>query len=192
MDVTLPVEAVRGKIYLIRGQKVLLDEDLAELYEVETKRLNEQVRRNISRFSDDFMFQLNADEYAALRSQFATLKTGRGGHRKYLPCVFTEHGVAMLSSILNSERAVQVNITIMRAFVQMREFAASNRVMAHRLDKLEKIYDSQFKVVFDAIRQLMEPQVKGQMDIGGGLAGRCYLFIYLGGAWRDAVIYLSI
>jgi len=165
MDVTLPVEAVRGKIYLIRGQKVLLDADLAKLYGVETKRLNEQVRRNISRFPD-FLFQFNADEYAALRSQFATLKTGRGGHRKYLPCVFTEQGVAMLSSILNSERAVQVNITIMRAFVQMREFAASNRVMARRLDDLEKKYDSQFKVVFDAIRQLMEPQVKGKKDIG--------------------------
>ena len=166
MDVTLPVEAVRGKIYLIRGQKVLLDEDLAELYGVETKRLNEQVRRNISRFPDDFMFQLNADENASLRSQFATLKTGRGGHRKYLPSVFTEQGVAMLSSVLNSERAVQVNITIMRAFVQMREFAASNRVLTRRLDDLENKYDSQFKAVFDAIRQLMATPVKGEKQIG--------------------------
>jgi hypothetical protein len=166
MDVTLPVEAVRGEIYLIRGQKVLLDEDLAELYGVETKRLNEQVRRNISRFPDDFMFQLNADENASLRSQFATLKTGRGGHRKYLPSVFTEQGVAMLSSVLNSERAVQVNITIMRAFVQMREFAASNRILTRRLDDLEKKYDSQFKAVFDAIRQLTAPPVKGKKQIG--------------------------
>ena len=166
MDVTLPVEAVRGKIYLIRGQKVLLDEDLAELYGVETKRLNEQVRRNISRFPDDFMFQLNADENASLRSQFATLKTARGGHRKYLPSVFTEQGVAMLSSVLNSERAVQVNITIMRAFVQMREFAASNRVLTRRLDDLENKYDRQFKAVFDAIRQLMAPPVKGKVQIG--------------------------
>jgi hypothetical protein len=166
MDVTLPVEAVRGEIYLIHGQKVLLDKDLAELYGVETKRLNEQVRRNISRFPDDFMFQLNADEYAALRSQFATLKTGRGGHRKYLPCVFTEQGVAMLSSVLNSERAVQVNITIMRAFVQMHEIAASNRMLARRLDELEKKYDGQFNVIFDAIRQLMAPPVKGEKQIG--------------------------
>ena len=166
MDASLPVEAVRGKIYLIRGQKVLLDEDLAELYGVETKRLNEQVRRNITRFPEDFMFQLSADEYTSLKSHFATLKTGRGAHRKYLPCAFTEQGVAMLSSVLNSERAVQVNITIMRAFVQMREFAASNRVMARRLDDLEKKYDSQFKVVFDAIRQIMEPQAKGKKDIG--------------------------
>ena len=104
MDVTLPVEAVRGKIYLIRGQKVLLDEDLAALYGVETKRLNEQVRRNISRFPD-FLFQFNADEYAALRSQFATLKTGRGGHRKYLPCVFTEQGVKLTIGMLVKEKS---------------------------------------------------------------------------------------
>jgi len=166
MDASLPVEAVRGKIYLIRGQKVLLDEDLAELYGVETKRLNEQVRRNITRFPEDFMFQLSADEYTSLKSHFATLKTGRGAHRKYLPCAFTEQGVAMLSSVLNSERAVQVNITIMRAFVQMREFAASNRVLARRLDELEQKYDSQFKAVFDAIRQLMTPPVTKRKSIG--------------------------
>jgi hypothetical protein len=169
MDITLPVEAVRGKIYLIRGQKVLLDADLAELYGVGTKVLNQAVKRNVSRFPEDFMFQLSEEEYVgwdALRSQNVTLKRGRGTHRKYLPYVFTEQGVAMLSSVLNSERAVQVNITIMRAFVQMREFAASNRVMARRLDDLEKKYDSQFKVVFDAIRQIMEPQAKGKKDIG--------------------------
>jgi hypothetical protein len=166
MDVTLPVESLKGKIYLIRGQKVLLDSDLAEMYGVDTKRLNEQVRRNISRFPADFMFQLDETEHAFLRSHFATLKSGRGGHRKYRPYVFTEQGVAMLSSVLNSERAVQVNIAIMRAFVEMREMAVSNRVVAKRLDELEQKYDSQFKIVFDAIRQLMTPSEPKRKKIG--------------------------
>lgn len=166
MNVSLPVDVVRSKIYLIRGQKVLLDKDLADMYGVDTKRLNEQVRRNITRFPADFMFQLNEDEYASLRSQFATLKGGRGAHRKYLPNVFTEQGVAMLSSVLNSEQAVQVNIAIMRAFVQLREFAASNRVLSKRLDEMEQKYDSRFKVVFDAIRQLMTPPGKDKRKIG--------------------------
>lgn len=166
MDVMLPEEVVRGKIYRIRGQKVMLDEDLAYLYEVETKRLNEQVRRNISRFPADFMFQLSEDEYAALRSQFATLKSGRGGHRKYLPYAFTEQGVSMLSSVLNSERAVQVNIAIMRAFVQLREMISTNKDLSRRLDDLEKKYDSQFRVVFDAIRQLMTTPEPKKRKIG--------------------------
>jgi hypothetical protein len=169
MNMTIPVELVKGRIYLIRGQKVLLDEDLAEMYGVETKRLNEQVRRNISRFPADFMFQLDECEYAGLRSQSATLKGGRGAHRKYLPNVFTEQGIAMLSSVLNSERAVQVNIAIMRAFVQMRELAASNRELARRLDELEKKFaghDRQFVAVFDAIRRMVQPEEKGRKMIG--------------------------
>jgi len=107
MDVSVPMEVIKGKIYLIRGQKVLLDSDLAVIYEVDTKRLNEQVRRNISRFPSDFMFQLSSEEYVNLKSHFATSSSGHGG-RRHLPNVFTEQGVAMLSSVLNSERAVQV------------------------------------------------------------------------------------
>ena len=159
---TIPVERVKGKIYLLRGQKVLLDADLADLYGVETKVLNQAVRRNLDRFPQDFMFQLSEEEYTgwgSLRSQSVTLKPGRGTHRKYLPYVFTEQGVAMLSSVLRSERAVQVNIAIMRAFVQLRELAASTRELARRLDDLEKQvvgHDQALVSVFDAMRQLMD------------------------------------
>jgi len=139
----------------------MLDTDLAELYRVTTKRLNERVRRNIKRFPSDFMFQLTKEEEESLRSQIATLKGGRGQHRKYLPYVFTEQGVAMLSSVLNSERAVQVNIEIMRAFVRLRELMSTHKDLARKLETLEKKYDAQFKVVFDAIRQLMtQPEPK--------------------------------
>ena len=134
----------------------MLDTDLAELYNVPTKRLNEQVRRNSGRFPEDFVFQLTPEEADSLRSQFATSKMGRGG-RRYLPYAFTEQGVAMLSSVLNSERAVQVNIAIMRTFVKLREMLATHKDLAQRLEALEKRYDRQFKVVFDAIRQLMRP-----------------------------------
>ena len=123
----IPAERIEKSILLIRGQKVLLDRDLAELYEVPIKRLNEQVRRNLRRFPDDFMFQPTADEATALRSQFATLKTGRGQHRKFLPYTFTEQGVAMLSSVLNSDRAIEVNIAIMRAFVRLRKSCPRTR-----------------------------------------------------------------
>jgi len=166
---TVPIEVVKGRIYLIRGQKVLLDADLAEMYGVETKRLNEQVRRNISRFPADFMFQLDDDEYAGLRSQTATLKSGRGAHRKYLPHVFTEQGVAMLSSVLGSERAVQVNIAIMRAFVQMRDLAASNRELAGKFAELERRvgkHDEAIGTLFEAIRQMMKPAERAQKGIG--------------------------
>jgi phage regulator Rha-like protein len=125
--------------------------------------LNQAVRRNTSRFPADFMFQLTEEEATALRSQIVTLKTGRGQHRKYRPYAFTEQGVAMLSSVLHSERAIQVNIAIMRAFVQLREMIGSNKGLARRLNELEKKYDSQFRVVFEAIRELMaepEPKVK--------------------------------
>ena len=160
------VEMIERKIYLIRGHKVMLDGDLAELYGVETKVLLQAVRRNLNRFPGDFMFQLNYQEVAALRSQIVTLKKGRGQHRKYSPYVFTEQGVAMLSSVLNSERAIEVNIHIMRAFVKLREMIASHKDLAKRLDDLEKKYDIQFKVVFDAIRELMRPPEKPKRKIG--------------------------
>lgn len=162
----IPREKIERRILLIRGQKVMLDSHLAELYAVSTKRLNEQVRRNLRRFPDDFMFQLTKVEYDALRSHFATLKPGRGRHRKYLPLVFTEQGVAMLSSVLNSERAIAVNIEIIRAFVRLRELLATHRDLARKLDELERKYDRQFRVIFDAIRQLMIPPEKGKQQIG--------------------------
>ena len=144
-------------IYVMRGQKMMLDRDLAELYRVPTKVFNQAVKRNRQRFPEDFMFQLTPEENAALRSQIVTLKTGRGKHRKYLPYAFTEQGVAMLSSVLNSDRAVRVNIEIMRAFVRLRQLLASHADLARKLDALERKYDAQFRVVFDAIRQMMEP-----------------------------------
>ena len=135
----------------------MFDADLARLYGTRTSRLNEQVRRNRRRFPPDFMFELTAQEATALRSQTATSKPpGRGG-RRYLPRVFTEQGVAMQSSALNSERAVEVNILIMRAFVKLRKLLASHTDLARRLDALERKYDSQFKAIFDAIRELMKP-----------------------------------
>lgn len=159
------VEMIERKIYLIRGHKVMLDSDLAELYGVETKVLLQAVKRNLNRFPGDFMFQLNYQEVAALRSQIVTSKTGRGG-RRYPPYAFTEQGVAMLSSVLNSERAIEVNIHIMRAFVKLREMIASHKDLVKRLDDLEKKYDIQFKVVFDAIRELMRPPEKPKRKIG--------------------------
>lgn len=156
----IPVERIEQSTLLIRGHKVMLDSDLAELYGVTTKRLNEQVKRNLSRFPEDFMFQLIESETGLLRSQFATSKKGWGG-RRYQPYVFTEQGVAMLSSVLNSERAFKVNIEIMRAFVRLRQILASNKELAKRLDELEKKYDVQFKVVFETIRELMKrPETK--------------------------------
>ena len=159
---TLPIEVIRGKIYLIRGQKVLLDRDLAEMYGVETRSLNQAVRRNINRFPEDFMLTLTRDEIRNL-SQIV-ISPGL----KHAPNVFafTEQGVAMLSSVLNSDRAVQVNIAIMRAFVQMRELSTTNRALARKLDELEMKYDrhdKQFIEVFDAIRSLMaQPETKKQ------------------------------
>jgi len=146
------------RIYFIRGHRVMLDSDLAELYEVETKILNRAVRRNADRFPKDFMFSLTAKEYESLRCQIGTLKISRGVHRKYLPLVFTEQGVAMLSSVVNSERAVQVNIAIIRTFVKLREMLENNKGLAKKLNQLERKllqHDHQFKAVFDAIRQLM-------------------------------------
>jgi ORF6N domain len=162
-----PIAQIDRQILLIRGHRVLADSTLAALYGVETRSLNQAVTRNASRFPDDFMFQLTWDEARALRSQtviLGELNAGGSGaasiqrtHQKYRPRVFTEQGVAMLSSVLRSERAVAVNIEVMRAFVRLRLMLASNAELSRKLAALEKKYDSQFKVVFDAIRQLMAP-----------------------------------
>jgi hypothetical protein len=162
----VPMERIENAIVFIRGHKVILDRDLAELYGVETGVLLQSVRRNLNRFPNDFMFQLTVQENAALRSQIVALKRGRGQHRKYLPYVFTEQGVAMLSSVLRSNRAVQVNIEIMRAFVRLRRMLASNEDLARKLDALEKRYDAKFRVVFDAIRELMTPPEPNKRKIG--------------------------
>lgn len=156
---------IERRIYFIRRERVMLDSDLAELYGVPTRRLNEQVSRNLERFPSDFMFQLSKTESESLRSQNATSKEGRGG-RRYLPRVFTEQGVAMLSSVLKSTRAVQVNIEIMRAFVRLREILGAHADLARKLDELEAKYDKQFRMVFQAIRELMTPppeEPKGKM-----------------------------
>src|SRR4029078_6894411 len=158
-------EKIEKTIYLIRGEKVMLDRDLASLYGVETGALNRAVKRNLQRFPPDFMFQLTTDESEFLRCQIGISKTGRGG-RRFLPYVFTEQGVAMLSSVLNSERAVLVNIGIMRAFVKLPQILASNTEISRRLNELESKYDKQFRVVFDAIRQLMATPARGRKEIG--------------------------
>jgi hypothetical protein len=164
----VPVERIERVILVIRGHKVMLDADLALLYEVESKVLNQAVKRNIERFPADFMFQLTVEEVDLLRSQIVTLKLGRGQHRKYLPYAFTEQGVAMLSSVLHSPRAVQVNIEIMRAFVRLRQMLQQNADLARKLALLEKKYDAQFRAVFDAIRELMKPPEKTKRRIGFG------------------------
>jgi hypothetical protein len=182
--VLIPAERIESRIYLIRGEKVILDSDLAELYGVETKALNRAVRRNVERFPRDFMFQLTSKEFDALRCQIGTSKTesgsnsfmsaeilrsqivtskqsGKGG-RRYPPHAFTEQGVAMLSGLLNSPRAIAVNIGIMRAFVRLLQLIASNSDLARKLADLESKYDEQFKIVFDAIRELMSPVLPRQ------------------------------
>ena len=150
------IDQIEPMILTLRGHKVILDKDLAELYGVPTWRLNEQVKRNRRRFPDDFMFQLEIDEVEALRSQNAISKSGRGG-RRYSPYAFTEHGAIMAASVLNSPRAVEVSVFVVRAFVKLRQLLASHADLARKVDALEKKYDAQFKVVFDAIRQLMAP-----------------------------------
>ena len=161
----IPVEIIENKIYLIRNKKVMLDSDLAELYDVETKVINQAVKRNIARFPEDFMFQLNKEEASGLsRSQIVTLK--RGQNIKYLPHAFTENGVAMLSSVLNSERAIQVNIQIMRTFTKIREMLLSHKDLKHKIEEMEKKYDAQFKIVFNAIKELMSQPEKPIRKIG--------------------------
>jgi hypothetical protein len=153
----IPREVIERRIYLIREHKVMLDSDLAELYGVETFNLNKAVKRNLDRFPQDFMFQLTKEEANVLRFQIGMSKrSGRGG-RRYLPYAFTEQGVAMLSSVLSSRRAVQVNIAIMRTFVRLRYILATHKDLAVKLEAMEKKYDKQFRVVFDILRQLTEP-----------------------------------
>jgi hypothetical protein len=170
MRTELTIKQLGQKIFFIRGFRVMLDSDLAKLYEVETKALNRAVRRNQIRFPEDFVFQLTEVEDDFLRCQIGTSKIDeksepRGG-RRYLPLVFTEQGVAMLSSVLRSERAALVNIEIMRTFVKLREFLLSNQELAKKLSALESKYDIQFKVVFDAIRDLMVPPDDPKRKIG--------------------------
>ena len=164
----IPQETIEGKILLIRGRKVMLDSDLAVLYGVETKQLTRQVRRNIDRFPDDFMFQLTREEYnELLRCQIGTLK--RGQHSKYLPYAFTEHGILMLSSVLNSKKAIQVNIQIMRTFVKLRQILSTNKELVHKLSQLEREtekHDAEIQAIFKTIRQLMTPPEKQKKRIG--------------------------
>jgi ORF6N domain len=162
----IPAERIERRILLIRGQKVMLSTDLAQLYGVPPRVLVQAVKRNRQRFPEDFMFQLTRKEYANLKSQFVT--SSWGGARRATPYAFAEQGVAMLSSVLRSERAVQVNIAIMRAFVKLREMLASHRDLARRLDEMENKYDVQFKVVFDAIREMMSGHAKPRRRIGFG------------------------
>jgi hypothetical protein len=163
-NLPIPVERIEKAILLIRGEKVILDRTLADLYGVQTKQLKRAVRRNINRFPPDFMFELTKEEYQSLRYQFGTLK--RGEHSKYLPLAFTEQGVAMLSSVLNSSRAIEVNILIMRAFVRLRGMISSHKELLRKLEDIEKKYDEQFRVVFEAIRQLMTPPDPPRKKIG--------------------------
>ena len=162
-----PAENIEDLIFMIRGQRVLVDAYLADLYGVETRNLIQAVKRNLQRFPPDFMFQLTQKEYEALRSQIVISK-GKGG-RRYLPYVFTEQGVAMLSSVLRSERAIQVNVAIMRAFVRLREMLAVHRELAAKLEKLEErieAHDEQIETIFEAIRQLMTPPERERKKIG--------------------------
>lgn len=162
---TILTQVIDKRIYLIRGEKVMLDQDLAELYEVETRSLIQAVKRNMERFPEDFMFQVSKEEYESLRSQIGISNTSRGG-RRYAPYVFTEQGIAMLSSVLASPRAIQVNIAIMRTFVQFRKMIASNEVLAATVAELEKAtntklkkHDDQIRAIFEAIKKLIKAQM---------------------------------
>ncbi|MCB4755924.1 MAG: ORF6N domain-containing protein [Elusimicrobia bacterium] len=161
---------IQNKIYLIRSFRVMLASDLARLYGVSAKRLNEQVRRNLRRFPPDFMVRLSWEEAHSLRSQNATLeKSGRGRYPKYRPTAFTEQGVAMLSSVLNSQRAIDVNITIMRAFVRLREMINKHKDLAHKLDELERkvnMHDGHIRLIFQSMRALLNPPLQKKISIG--------------------------
>jgi len=152
----VPVERIERSILIVRGHKVILDADLAAIYGVTTARLNQQVRRNIQRFPADFAFLLSKNEFADLKLHFATSSSGWGGRRKP-PFAFTEHGAVMAASVLNTPIAVEASVEVVRTFVRLRQMLASHKTLARRLDELERKYDAQFKVVFDAIRQLMRP-----------------------------------
>ena len=165
----LPVEVIEKKILLIRGHKVMLDSDLAELYGVTTKRFNEQIKRNLDRFPEDFMFGLTEKEFSTLRSQFATSKTGGRGGRRYLPNVFTEHGALMAASVLNTPRAVEVSVFVVRAFVHLREMALSHKELSGKLDELERKVSGHDKAItglIHAIRELSTPPDKPKGKIG--------------------------
>jgi hypothetical protein len=166
MNDIIPIERIERKIYFIRRQKVMLDRDLAELYGVETRVLNQAVRRNIKRFPEDFMFRLSKEEMDIWKSQIVMTNKERMGLRRQ-PYAFTQEGIAMLSGVLNSERAIQVNIEIMRTFVKLRQMLASNAQLARKLKALEKKYDEQFRVVFEAIYKLMDvSEEKKKRQIG--------------------------
>ena len=157
-------DRITNAILLLRGEKVMLDADLAPLYGVETKALVRAVKRNLGRFPDDFMFQLTKEEFDRLRYQTGTSRSWGG--RRFRPYAFTEHGVTILSSVLHSERAVQVNVEVVRTFVRLRRILATHEDLARKMVALEKKYDAQFKVVFDAIRELMAPPVQNRRRIG--------------------------
>ncbi len=177
MKALIPLERVESRILFIRGEKVIVDSDLAVLYGVTTKAFNQAIKRNLHRFPVDFMFRLTADEIddmrsqsvtsdiAALRSQSVTSKPGRGG-RRYLPYVFTEHGALMAANVLNSERAVEASVQVVRAFVKLRQLLASSADLARKVEALEKKYDANFKIVFDEIKKLMLPPVLPKSKIG--------------------------
>lgn len=160
----VPIERIEQRIFYLRGIKVMLSSDLAKLYGVPAKVLNQSVARNSDRFPDDFMFQLTREEFDVLKSQYVT--SSWGGMRRALPYAFSEQGIAMLSSVLRSPRAIRVNIEIMRAFVNLRQMLASNAELSHKLNELEKKYDRQFKIVLDAVRQLMTPSPAKARPIG--------------------------
>lgn len=165
MTALVPVEIITNKIYLIRGAKVMLDRDLAELYGVGTKVLKQAVRRNIKRFPDDFMFEMTQTEFANWRSQFVTSKSDKIGLR-YKPMVFTEQGVAMLSSVLKSDRAIQVNIQIVRVFTKLRQVVLDNEDLSKELEQMRKQTDERFQIVFETLDQLLSPENKPKKKIG--------------------------
>jgi hypothetical protein len=163
--IPISAEHIASKIYIVRGRKVMLDSDLACLYQVETKVFNQAVKRNKARFPMDFMWRLKSTEAKSLRSQFVTSKVIRGG-RRYVPYVFTEQGIAMLSSVLNSPRAIQVNIQIMRTFIKLKEWLASNEDIKRKIEDMEKRYDHNFRVVFQAIKGLFKEKANPKTPIG--------------------------
>jgi hypothetical protein len=163
MKEIVSVEQITGRIYFIRGQRVMLDRDLAELYGVETRRLKEQVRRNIDRFPDDFMFELTKNEFEILRSQFAI--SSWGGSR-YAPMAFTEHGVLMISSVLKNDKAVQINIQIMRVFIKFRAMLSAHKDLDRKIDEMERKYDNRFQIVFETLDQLINIKAKQKKKIG--------------------------
>ncbi|MDI6758043.1 MAG: ORF6N domain-containing protein [Endomicrobiia bacterium] len=163
-DKLIPSEVLVSKILVIRGHKVMLDRDLADLYGVDVRHLKRQVRRNVERFPDDFMFELTWEEREVLRCHFGTLE--RGEHAKYKPFAFTEHGILMLSSVLNSPRAIEVNIRIMRTFARLREMALGYKDLREKIEKMEAKYDGQFGLVFKTLKKMLEPSVSRPKKIG--------------------------